>query len=161
TKSYAPADDTRGFLMFVRDVTLENGAIDIRYDGHAGVNAGMALRVGSRNGYAFGTFPRGIQEENLTRPMGNIVVRELGITTNNPKPAVLILGGLEEVRFENVYLDGQGRCTYGIYYEFGFWHHEARAENCQSSHARNLSLRNIYIKRMDAKAGLGMGIVGA
>jgi hypothetical protein len=161
TKSYAPADDTRGFLMLVRDVTIENGAIDVRYDGRAGVNAGMALRVGSRNGYPFGSFTRGIQEETLARPMGNIVVRELGITTNNPQPAVLILGGLEDVRFENVHLDGQGRSTYGIYYEFGFWHHESRAAACQSSHARNLSLRNIYIRRMDAAAGLGMGIVGA
>jgi hypothetical protein len=93
--------------------------------------------------------------------MGNIVVRGLGITTNNPQTVVLILGGLEDVSFENVYVDGQGRSTCGIYYEFGFWHHEARAASCKSSHARNLSLRDIYIKRMDAAAGLGMGIVGA
>ena len=161
TRSYAPADNTKGFLMLVRDVTIENGTLDIRYDGTGGINAGMALRIGSRNGYSFGTFASGIQDETLPRTMGKVVVRRVGITTNNPQTAVLLLGGLDDVSLEDVHIDGQGRSTCGIYYEFGFWHYEARPANRKSSHARNLSLRNIYIRRMDAAAGLGLGIVGA
>ena len=160
TKTYAPADDTKGFLMFVGDVTIENGAIDIHYDGRAGINAGMALRVGSRNGYAFGSSARGIREESLAKPMGNIVVRGLGITTTIPRPSCSSSAASKTFRSRTCTSTGRaGRpaasttsSASGI---------TRRAPRVASHRTRAISACEIHIKPMDAAAGLGMGIVGA
>src|SRR5688572_22123548 len=37
-----PADHVMGFLSFIRDVWIENGEIEVDYDGSGGVNAGPA-----------------------------------------------------------------------------------------------------------------------
>ena len=54
------ADHTFGFLTFIRDVWIENGEIEIDYDGTGGPNAGSALRIGSRKGYPFAQYSHGV-----------------------------------------------------------------------------------------------------
>jgi hypothetical protein len=161
-KTYAAADDFMGFLTFVRDVTIENGFINVNYDGTAGTNAGNGLRIGSRKGYPFGSLTRGIVDEDLAVPQGDIALRNLRITTNNPSGApILLLGGLDGVSFENVFIDGQGEAIKGIYYEFGFWHHDGIAANIKSSHARNLDFKNIYITDLNTASAVAFSLVGA
>ena len=161
-KRYVVADDYMGFLTFVRDVTIENGAINVNYDGIAGKNAGSGLRIGSRRGYPFGGFTRGIEDEDLTVAQGGITVRNLRVTTNNASAApILMLGGLDGVSMENVLVDGQGAAIKGIYYEFGFWHHNHIPARTQSSHARNLSFKNIYISDLNTGSAVAFSLVGA
>ena len=161
-KRYAVADDYMGFLTFVRDVTIENGAINVNYDGTAGKNPGSGLRIGSRRGYPFGGFTRGIEDEDLSVPQGGITVRNLRVTTNNASGApILMLGGLDGVSMENVLVDGQGAAIKGIYYEFGFWHHNHIRASTQSSHARNLSFKNIHISDLNTGSAVAFSLVGA
>lgn len=159
--SYDADNDTYGFLNFIGDVTLKNGTINVDYDGSAGTNNGSAMRIGSRQGYPFGSFTGGIEDEDLTRPQGRIVLSSLDIVTNNPTHAILMLGGLIGVKARNLFLDGQSAATRGVYYEFGDWHYEATVANRKSSHAHNMTFENVHIKDLDTTTGLGFSLVGA
>lgn len=159
-KTYEAADDLYGFFTFIRDVSIENGSINIDYDGSAGTNAGSVFRIGSRQGYAFGSFSSGIEEEDLTVPMGNITLRNLRISTNNATHMILMLGGHDNVRIENVYLNGNDVATAGIHCEFGFWHYEATASARESSHATNLNISNLTVDDLDTATGEGLMLVG-
>jgi hypothetical protein len=165
SKPYVPAtDDGMGFLTFIRDVTVENGAINVNYEGGGASNAGPVMRIGSRLGYKFSTFARGIAEDQLTTAMGNIVLRNLRLTTNNPHTvSVLMLGGLRNVRVENVTIDGSGAAPHGIYYEFGDHHYEATVANRTTSHASDLYFGNVSVSNLDTGGadGGGLALIGA
>jgi len=163
TKTYAAADDLMGFLNAIRDVVIENGNINIHFDGSAGVNAGPAIRLGSRLGYKFGAYPGGVEEEDLTVPMGNIVLRNLRITSNNPIPVIFMFGGLRNVRFENVTINGMAMAPHGVYYEFGDWHYEAAVLNRKTTHASGIHFINCSVTNLDPAAldGGGFAFVGA
>lgn len=163
-KTYAGSDDLMGFFTFIRDVSIENGSITVDYDGTGGTNAGLIFRIGSRLGYKFGSFTTGIEEEDLTVPMGNIVLRNLRLSTNNPAVvANALIGGLRNVCIENIVFDGGGEAPHAFYYEFGDWHYEATVANRKTTHASGLYFNNIDISNLDTAAtdGAGIGIVGA
>ena len=116
-----------GFLTFIRDVTIQNGTIQVNYNGTGGVNNGSAMRIGSRNGYGFGAYPTGIfDQDNLVAnglPLqGNIALRNLRIQSNNPAAHIILaLGGLRALSIDSVWLDGQGVVpNNGFYYEYGW-----------------------------------------
>lgn len=147
--TYISDHDYTGFFYFVRDVSIENGIIDIDYaigTLTAQVNAGSAIRIGNRGGNGI-HFPG--DDEDFTYRMGNVVLRNLRIISNcdtDEAKAISMSGGLENVVFENIYIDGSLVLNRGIYYEFGWGHYDAVVANRQSSHARNLLFRNIHVK---------------
>lgn len=150
--SYSASNDTHGFLEIIRGVRIDNFFLNINYDGSLGTNNGIGIRVGSRIGYGFGTtYSAGVEDEDLSVPMGNCAITNGRITSNNPSGAmILMLGGLEGVRCENLALNGSALVPSGIYYEFGFYHYEATVANRESSHANNLYFSNIKIDNMKA-----------
>jgi hypothetical protein len=164
-------DHTFGFLTFIRDVWIENGEIQIDYDGRGGPNAGPALRIGSRRGYPFAQYARGVfdgddLEDQRLPPQGAVRLRNLRITTNNPStPAILMTGGLRGVVIENVVIDGQGKPPAGIVYEFGWSssHGDAPEEKWSSSHASGLEFRNVRVLNLDraSPGGAGIELTGA
>ncbi len=164
TRTYVAADDFKGFLAAIRDVTIENGSINVDYDGSTGTNAGMALRLGSRVGYPFGTFTGGIEDEDLTVPQGNMALRNLRITTNNTNNrAILMFGGIVNFIAENIEIDGSSEAIEGVYYEFGNHHFETTVANRTSSHAYNMVFRNIRVDNMKKTfgSGAGLALIGA
>jgi hypothetical protein len=158
SKAFNAADNTFGFFTFIRDVSIENGSIVINYTGTGGVNAGMAMRIGGRDSYGFAQFPTGVLDQdsliaNGLPPMGNIILRNLRITSNNAtanaNAILLMLGGVRNFLMENIVFTGIGAAgpNCGLYYEFG-----AATKNgfpstpakWSSSHAHGLVFRNIW-----------------
>lgn len=162
TKTYAAADDTRGFINIIQRNSIYNGSVVVDYNGSSGTNAGMAIRVGSRSGYPFGSYTNGIFDDDDGVDMGQIVLRDLFVTTNNSGPAapILILGGLRNLVAENIDIDGQNACVDGILYEFGFSSKNGSAsdKDWSSSHAHNMHFRNIGIVNLDVTKSLGGGL---
>lgn len=128
----AAALNTFGFLNCIRDVTIQNGTIVVNYvspqSGTGGaVNNGMAIRIGSRSGYGFGTYTTGIfdQDDLVAHSLplqGNITLRNLRIKTVNPGAHIILaLGGLRNLTMDTVSMDGGGVClNNGFYYEYGW-----------------------------------------
>lgn len=158
--AYDAANDTQGFFTMLRDVVIENGAINVDYDGSAGTNNGMGILIGMRLGYAFGDLLTGWSgEENFAEFMGNCRLSNLRLSSTNPAlPHVLLLGGLHNVTIENIVVNGNG-VGYGFYYEFGEYHYEATVANQTTTHAVNLHFRNIH--GFDLSADGLINIVGA
>lgn len=157
-------NDLQGFFTFIRDVTIENGTINVDYDGTGGTNNGLLISIGSRGGYPFGSFTNGIEEEDLTEFMGNCALRNLRLRTNNNAPTVgvLLLGGLHNVTIENIEFDGASAVENGFYYEFGDYHLEATIANRTTTHAVNLVFRNLYGHDLKTTGGGALlHIVGA
>lgn len=161
--SFNAAMSLHGFFECIRNVALVNGRINIAYDGSAGTNNGIGIRIGSRNGYPFGADSDGVEDEDLTELMGGCVQRDIRITSNNPSgAAILLLGGLDGNVCENVYVNGTALVPLGIYYEFGFWHYEATVANRKSSHATNLYFKNLKFENMKATTpSTAFSLVGA
>src|ERR1022692_4494336 len=147
TKSGADPDAVNaGFIYAVRDFTLENGSIDIHY-ASAGAGQGSAIAIGSRSAPGFKYFPNHF-DKLLPSPQGNICIRNLRLTSDNPNAQlILALGGLQNVCLENLVLDGKGRAD-GIYYEFGWETNESNPTQRQTSHAHNLRFINIVANNL-------------
>jgi hypothetical protein len=160
------ADHTMGFFTFIRDVWIENGEIEIDYDGSGGPNAGSALRIGSRMGYPFAQYSRGVfdgddLEDRGLPPQGAVTLRNLKIITNNPAtPPILMMGGLRDVLLEDVVIDGQEKPGTGVLYEFGWTSSrgDAAEEHWTSSHASRLTFRNVRVINLDKARNDGAGI---
>jgi hypothetical protein len=161
-------DDTHGFIEAVRDFELRNGNIIVDYAGSGRNNPGPILRLGSRSGYPFGTYTSGVfDKDNLIDKglpmMGGIRIRDLHLTTNNSAAqVVLMLGGLHDVLFENISINGQNKAIMGLYYEFGFSSangHPGTPSEWTSSHANQLHFKNIQVQNLKtggSSAGIGM-----
>lgn len=172
TRTYQAGDNTNSFIMAIRDVTIENGYIQVNYDGTVGGNAGATIRFGSRPGYAFGQYTSGIFDQddlvaNGLPVMGNLVLRNLHFKSNNPYTGIaeqiLMYGGLRGVLLENIDIDGQGVGAGGVYYEFGFASKNGSGvqTNWTSSHATNMIWRNIRVTNLltgvHGSSGVGLG----
>ena len=135
-----------GFIYAVRDFSIENGRIIVHYP-TAGDGQGNVIAIGSRNGPGRKYFPNHF-DGMLSSPQGNIRVRNLTLTSDNPRARlVLALGGLQNVSFENLILDGKG-VSDGIYYEFGWATNQPNPAQRQSSHAHNLRFVNIVARNL-------------
>ena len=165
TGSYDAHNDAKGFLTFIRNVSVENCNIKVDYDGTAGLNNGSALRLGARAArYGFGGKQTTFEEEDLARPMGNILVRNVRIKTNNPDaPAILALGGLQNTVIDTVTIDGNKLAPSGLYYEFGQWHYEGGVAGDAniSTHAIDFKLKNWRVSNVTKAAVSFTGIMTA
>jgi hypothetical protein len=170
--AFNAAMNTYGFLTCIRDVTIQNGTIQVNYNGTGGTNNGLAIRVGSRSGYAFGIYSSGIfDQDNLVAnglPLqGGVTLRNLRITSNNPATNVsgiiFATGGLRNVIMENLWLDGQSVVVgNGFYYEFGWssTNGQPGTESAwTSSHMTASSFRNIVVTNL-AMGGTSQGFGG-
>lgn len=168
-KALASSDNLRGFLNVVTDAQIYNGTINVNVTGTGFVNAGPAIRVGSRSGYPYGQWPGGIFDQDTlvanNLPMqGDIVLRNLYVTSNNSKTncssMILMTGGLRNCLFENLYFDGQSSVPSGFIYEFGFAStNGSGTQNLwTSSHACNMIFRNIYAKNLNTTVTEGYAI---
>ena len=120
SKSATSSDAGSGFIFAIRNFSIANGKIDVNYDGTGVAHAGNALKLGQRWSDG-GTYFQPSLDSNLSSPMGNIVVSNLTITSNNPNAecGISLTGGLQNVQISNVTVDGESRLICGIYYEFG------------------------------------------
>lgn len=158
--AFNAALNTFGFLTCIRDVTIQNGSIVVNYNGTSGVNNGMAIRVGSRNGYGFGTFTAGIFDQDdlvaNSKPLqGGVTLRNLRIKSNNPVAHIILAtGGLRNFNIDNVWLDGSGVVTAnGFYYEYGWSSANGQpgttsawtSSHMTASHFKNMVISNLAI----------------
>jgi len=136
-----PRAANAGFIYAVRNFTIENGSVDVHY-ATAGPGQGNAMCIGSRSAPGIKYFPNHF-DKLLPSPQGTIVIRNLRISSDNTNAKLVVAtGGLQNVLFENLLLDGKGVCD-GIYYEFGWETNESDPARRQTSHARNLRFINI------------------
>ena len=161
SKAGVRADTCCGFIFAIRDFLIANGSIVVDYQtGGGGVDAGNALTFGNRAEHSRYFSP--LYDSMLPTPMGNITVRNLRIFSNTKGGiGIYMIGGLNGVIMENVWLDGSGALDYGIYYEFGWATNEPKRELRQTSHAYNMRFSNINISNMNAEKGSAFTLNGA
>jgi hypothetical protein len=154
-------DTNAGFIFAVRNFSIANGSIIVDYQmGGGATNAGNALTFGNRGTDCLYFSPA--FDSLLASPMGNIVVRNLRISSNTKDGGgIFMLGGLNGVIMENIWIDGSGALEKGIYYEFGWATDEPKRELRQTSHAYNMRFSNINISNMSAEHGWAFTLNGA
>ena len=154
-------DTNAGFIFAVRNFSIANGSIIVDYQmGGGATNAGNALTFGNRGTDCLYFSPA--FDSLLASPMGNIVVRNLRISSNTKDGGgIFMLGGLNGVIMENIWIDGSGALEKGIYYEFGWATDEPKRELRQTSHAYNMRFSNINISNMNADHGWAFTLNGA
>ena len=161
SKESERADTCSGFIFAVRDFSIANGSIVVDYQVAAGVvDAGNALTFGNRGEHSRYFSP--LYDSMLPTPMGNISVRNLRISSNTKGGiGIYMIGGLNGVIMENIWLDGGGALDYGIYYEFGWATNEGKRELRQTSHAYNMRFSNINISNISTIHGCAFTLAGA
>jgi hypothetical protein len=151
-----PHAQNAGFIYAVRNFSIQNGAIEVHY-ASAGPGQGNAMCLGSRSAPGIKYFPNHF-DALLPAPQGNILIRNLRISSDNPNAKLVVAtGGLRNVSFVDVVLNGNGVCD-GIYYEFGWHTNESNPAMRQTSHAHNLRFVNIVannLKRTSDGAAIG------
>jgi hypothetical protein len=160
-KNGEKGDTNSGFIFAVRDFSICNGSIVVDYQmGGGGTNAGNALTFGNRGGDSRYFSP--IYDSLLSTPMGNIVVRNLRISSKTRGGnGIFMIGGLSGVVMENIWIDGGGALYGGIAYEFGWATNEPGMVQRQTSHAHNMRFSNINITALDIEHGWAFGLTGA
>lgn len=164
-KTAGPEDVGTGFLHSLARLRLTDGALVIDYrtrDGTpAPTHAGAALMLGSRSSLGSRKYFPDVWDADLPVRMGDIQVRDLRIVSNVTGPysrAVVMWGGLRDVHFERVHIDGLGKVVSGIVYEFGFATRPVpkSAEHPdglpgESSHAHDMSFKAITVRNLDPR----------
>lgn len=160
SKSAAKTDTNSGFISALRNFSIQNGSIVVKYDmGGIASSAGSAIHIGNRGTDSTHFGPT--YDSLLKAPLGNITIRNLRITSNVSKGvAIELTGGLAGVVIENVSIDGQSALNGGIYYEFG-WATPGAADLRQTSHARNMRFNNISIANLRPSASVAVTLAGA
>jgi hypothetical protein len=156
-------DRSSGFIFAMRNFSMQNGKIEVDYDGLKIIHAGAAIQLGQRfsNGGIY--FPKPF-DSLMPVPMGNIHLSNLSITSNNPAGAcgVAMFGGLVDVTFDSVQIDGQDRVLCGIYYEFGQAAKPTSTEPFPTSHAHKIRLSDVTVGHLAATGdSIGIGFGGA
>ena len=154
-------DQSIGFVHAIRDFTIENGTVEVDYDGTGHVHAGKAMLLGTRNSLG-GPYYNGVYDVDMPEPMGNILVKDMTFISNNPNTSIIsMLGGLENVVFENVNFEGQGLAPRAIGYEFG--NGTPKDENgwWKSSHGHNMVFSNITVNNLDPEKWAALRFGGA
>jgi hypothetical protein len=159
-KTAAAADANSGFIFAVRDFSIANGSIVVKYAiGAAASSAGSAVHIGSRGADSTNFSPT--YDSMLKVPMGNITIRNLRIKSNVfSGNAIEMTGGLAGIIIENVWIDGQSSLSGGIYYEFG-WATSGTTKLRETSHAHNMRFSNINITNLQTRAGAAVTLAGA
>jgi len=155
-----PGDTNSGFIFALRNFELENGCVVVDYDMARGItSAGSAIHIGNRGSDSIHVAPT--YDSQLSAPLGNVILRNLRIVSNVANGnAIEMTGGLSGVTVENVWIEGAGRLTGGIYYEFG-WATAGVTNLRETSHAHNMRFINITVSNMNAAAGAAVTLAGA
>lgn len=159
-KDAAAADTNSGFIFAVRNFSIENGIIIVKYNmGGVATSAGSAIHIGNRG--TDSTYFNPTYDSLLKSPMGNITIRNVRITSSVANGnGIEMTGGLVGVIVENVWIDGQSVLSGGIYYEFG-WATPGATNRRQTSHAHNMRFSNINVSNLRASAGAAVTLAGA
>lgn len=164
TYTAASTDVNTGLFYALRDFTLENGSIITNVVTSAATGSGSCIEIGARGtGTYFSVF-----DSTLAVPMGNITLRNLRLSSTNTGTnantgvCVQMLGGLVNVLVENVVMNGGGILQGGIYYEFGWATSPGGTAASQTSHAHNMTFRNVKAYNMytGGTDGFGIGLTG-
>lgn len=166
TATVGAGDTNSGLFLALSDFTLKNGTITVACDTTATTGAGHAVFIGGRDvGTYFTVF-----DSLLPRSLGRVILQNLTISVNNTgthvssSGAIEMLGGIREFLAENININLNSSCPYGIIYEFGWATNEAATKDRQTSHAHNMVFRNINVVgcgNQDGGAGAGLSIGGA
>jgi hypothetical protein len=159
-KEAVAADTNSGFIFAVRNFSIENGSIAVKYDMRSiATSAGSAIHIGNRgtdSAYFSPAF-----DSLLKFPMGNITIRNLRIRSSVAHGnAIEMTGGLDGVIIENVWIDGQAVLGGGIYYEFG-WATAGQTNLRQTSHAHNMRFSNINVANLNPRVSAAVTLAGA
>ena len=159
-KEATAADTNSGFIFAVRNFSIENGTIAVKYDMRAiATSAGSAIHVGNRGTDSIYFSPA--FDSLLKSSMGNITIRNLRIRSNVANGnAIEMTGGLDGVIIENVWIDGQAVLGGGIYYEFG-WATSGQTNLRQTSHAHNMRFSNINVTNLNPRVSAAVTLAGA
>lgn len=159
-KAAVAADANSGFVFAVRNFSIENGSIVVKYNtGTVASSAGSAIHIGNRGRDSIHFSPT--YDSLLKAPMGNLIIRNLRITSSVANGnAIEMTGGLAGVIVESVWIDGQSSLSGGIYYEFG-WATPGRTNLRQTSHAHNICFININVTNLKTSVGAAVTLAGA
>jgi hypothetical protein len=159
-KDAVAADANSGFIFALRNFSIENGSIVIKYHmGGIATSAGSAIHIGNRGTDSIYFNP--LYDSLLKLPMGNITIRNLRITSSVENGnAIEMTGGLAGVIIENVWIDGRSSLSGGIYYEFG-WATPGTTHFRQTSHAHNMRFSNINVANLQTQVGAAVTLAGA
>ena len=161
SKGAEDGDQSIGFFHVLRDFTIENGTFEVDYDGTGHVHAGKAMTLGTRNSLG-SPYYNGIYDADMSEPMGNILVKNMTFVSNNPNTSIIsMLGGLEDVVFEDVSFDGHGLAPRAIGYEFGNGTPRDKNGWWKSSHGHNMKFLNITVNNLDPEKRAAMRFGGA
>jgi hypothetical protein len=160
TKDAAATDTNSGFIFAIRNFSIENGSIIVKYNMSAvATSAGSAIHIGNRG--TDSTYFSPTYDSLLKSPMGNITIRNVRITSSVVNGnGIEMTGGLVGVIVENVWIDGQSSLSGGIYYEFG-WATPGATNLRQTSHAHNMRFSNINVTNLRTKVGAAVTLAGA
>jgi hypothetical protein len=160
SKRAEKSDSNSGFLSVLRNFSIQNGSIVVRYDmGGVAGSGGSAIHIGNR-GVDSSHFPP-TYDSALDEPMGNVSIRNVRIQSNVAKGlAIEMTGGLANVMIDNLSVDGQGSLNGGIYYEFG-WSTSGPTDQRETSHAHNMRFTNIMVTNLNKSGGAAVTLTGA
>lgn len=156
-------ENNAGALMFLRDSVLENGTIELNFPSGTGTGC-TALFLGARGneGSFYNPLYDAVYFAATGRTMGNITIRNINIKINAPgQRGISMLGGLQNVLFENVWIDGQN-VSDGFYGEYGFATDGAGVASArQSSHGNNIRFVNFKATNLVSTGSGGIAYNGA
>ena len=165
TKTGVAGDVNNGFLFALRRVRIRDGKISVNYNNVLGLGAcGQAIVFGGRDVPVAGSPLPTIFDSLLSEPMNDLEVRNIKIamslpgTTNPSTSCILMYGGLRNVIFENVEMDGGSACYAGIEYEFGWATNTSPNSTRQTSHMHNAKFKNVSITNIGSPSGAVGGI---
>lgn len=163
TGAATSADANSGLFFLMRDCTVQNGTINVAVDTSGSSGSGYAIQLGARTtDSSYFT----VYDSLLSKPMGNITLKNLRINLTNTGShlsgtgGIGGLGGLENVIIENVVIDGGGNASGGIVYEFGWATNESDPSQRQTSHAHNWTVTNVTVQNLDTSIGIGVVLGG-
>jgi hypothetical protein len=141
----ALADNNNGLLTALRNCRFEN--VNITWNltnASATSNWGNGFMFGGRQGTPT-LQPQPIYDSLLASPMGNIIVRNVkmnGTASAAQSRAFFMLGGLVNMTFDNITIEGNAALLDGHYYEFGFATNPTDVNAAQSSYMQNARYTN-------------------
>lgn len=159
--SATSSDVNSGFWFVQRDFTLENGTMNVAVNTSAASGSGYAVQVGARG---TDSARLTLYDNLLAKPLGNIRLRNLRLNINNSGSnlagtgAICLIGGVQNLEAENIRIDGSTTAGGGVVYEFGF---ATSASPPETSHANNLTFRNIRVEHLSTSIGIGLIVAGA
>lgn len=139
------ADNQNGLLTALRNCKFEN--VNITWNltnSSATSNYGNGFCFGGRQGSP-SLQPTPIYDSLLASPMGNITVRNVkmnGTASATQSRAFFMLGGLVNMTFDNITIEGNNALLDGHYYEFGFATNPTDVNASQSSYMQNARYTN-------------------